>query len=126
MTIEALFVALQVGVVDRTLLTVLHGVTVVGFLGISALAVHLLVRALRTGNGDVRGRDVRIMLAGASVLFVVGFARLVVTDGTPAGSLAAVALGFTGVTYLFYTTRPDLFERVRRDETPGPVDDTVE
>ena len=120
---ETELIALQTNAVDRVLLTVLQGIAVVGFLGISALAAHLLVQAFRTENGDFRIRDAKIMLAGASVLFVIGFTRLVITDSTPTESLAAVALGFTGVTYLLYTTRPELFERVDRDEASRPVDD---
>lgn len=124
MITETVPITLQVSVVDRVLLTVLQGVTVVGFLGISALAAHLLVRAFRTETGNLRIRDAKFMLAGASVLFVIGFTRLVITDGTPRESLAAVVLGFTGVTYLLYTTRPELFERADRDETSRTVDDT--
>jgi hypothetical protein len=124
MSTETEVIALQVDVVDRVLLTVLQGITVVGFLGISALASHLLVRAFRAENGEFRIRDAKIMLAGASVLFVIGFTGLVSADGTPTESLAAVALGFTGVTYLLYTTCPELFERADRGETSGSVDDT--
>jgi hypothetical protein len=125
MLTETELLLLQTNVVDRVLLTVLQGITVVGFLGISALAAHFLVQAVRTENGDFRIRDAKIMLAGAGVLFVIGFTRLVITDGTPTESLAAVALGFTGVTYLLYTTRPELFERADRDEPSRPVNDTT-
>jgi hypothetical protein len=115
---------LQIAIADRVLSTVLQGATVAGFIGVSALAAHLLVRAFRTEGGSLRVRDAQIMLAGASLLFVTGFTNLVVSDGAPSESLAAVALGFAGVAYLLYTRGPELFERADRDETPRPLEDT--
>jgi hypothetical protein len=123
MTAETQLVALQATVIEQALLTVLQALVVAGFLGVSALAAHLLVRAFRSENGELRLRDARLMLGGASVLFIVGFARLVVTDGAPSESLAGLALGFAGVTYLLYTVRPELFKLADRDETATSVED---
>jgi hypothetical protein len=124
MIAETQLVALQATLIEQALMTVVQGLVVVGFLGVSVLAAHLLIRAFRGENSELSPRDTKIMLAGATVLFVIGFTRLVITDGTRTESLAAVALGFTGVTYLLYATRPELFERADRDETSRPVDDT--
>lgn len=126
MITEAQFVALQTATIEQVLLTVLQGLVVVGFLGVSVLAAHLLVQAFRTENGEFRIRDARLMLAGAGVLFVTGFTSLVVTDGVSAGSLAGVALGFAGVTYLLYTARPELFTRFGRDGTSASTDRPID
>jgi hypothetical protein len=122
MIVQTQPVVLQTAAIDRVLLTVLQGLVVVGFLGISALTAHLLVRAFRTDNGEFRTRDARLMLAGAGVLFVAGFATLVVTGGVPAESLAGIALGVAGVTYLLYTARPELFSRPDPDGTSAATD----
>ncbi|WP_435181252.1 hypothetical protein [Halorussus sp. AFM4] len=126
MIAEGLLPVLQTAVTDQLLLTVLQGLVVVGFLGISLLAAHLLVRAVRTDTGEFRTRDAKLMLAGASLLFVLGFTRLTVTDEIPAETLASVALGFAGVAYLLYTTRPELFERAEGDRTPGSVEEPTD
>jgi hypothetical protein len=126
MIAEGQLTVLQTTVIDQLLLTVLQGLVVVGFLGISVLAAHLLVRAVRTETGEFRTRDAKLMLAGASLLFVLGFTRLTATDGVPAATLASVALGFAGVTYLLYTTRPELFERAEHDRTPASVDEPTD
>jgi threonine/homoserine/homoserine lactone efflux protein len=116
---------LQTTLSEQVLLTVLQALTVIGYLGVSALAVHLLVGAARRETGAFRPRDARLVLAGATVLFVVAFANLVVTDGIPHESLAGLALGFAGVTYLLYTAWPALFERPDRDATPTPTEETT-
>lgn len=121
MITETQLVALQTAT-DQVLLTALQGLTVAGFLGIGVLVAHLLVQAFQTENGEFRIRDARVMLAGSGVLFVTGFATLVVTDGVPTESLAGVALAFTGVTYLLYTARPGLFTRSDRDGTSASSD----
>lgn len=126
MIAEGLLTVLQMTVTDQLLLTVLQGLVVVGFLGISLLAAHLLVRAVRTDTGEFRTRDAKLMLAGASLLFVLGFTRLTVTDGIPAETLASVALGFAGVAYLLYTTRPELFERTEDDRTSASVEEPTD
>lgn len=126
MIAEGQLTVVQTPMVDRLLLTGLQGLVVVGLLGISILATHLLVRAVRAETGDFRTRDAKLVLAGASVLFVLGLARLTVTDGIPAESLASVALGFAAVTYLLYTARPELFERVEQEGTPGSVEDPTD
>jgi hypothetical protein len=99
---------------ETVLFTLLQALTVAGFLFVGVAAAHLLVRALRAEHdGRLRERDARLVLAGAVVLFVVGFTRVVgdsVVGGVESASLAAVALGFSGVTYLLYTARPGLFE----------------
>jgi uncharacterized membrane protein len=126
MIAEGQLTVLQTIVTDRLLLTVLQGLVVVGFLGTSLLAAHLLVRAVRTDTGEFRTRDAKLMLAGASVMFVLGFTRLTATDGIPAEPLASVALGFAGVAYLLYTTRPELFERAEDDRTPASVEEPTD
>lgn len=126
MIAEGQLTVLQTIVTDRLLLTVLQGLVVVGFLGISTLAVHLLVRAVRTDTGDLRTRDTKLMLVGASLLFIVGFTRLTITRGVPAETLASVALGFAGVTYLLYTTRPELFKRAEHDRPPASVEEPTD
>jgi hypothetical protein len=115
--------ALQTTVLDQVLLTGLQGLVVVGFLATGLLAAHLLVRAVRSETGEFRIRDARLVLVGASVLFVIGFTRLVTADTVPAESLAGVALGFVGVTYLLYTARPELFDRPDRDGTFASTED---
>lgn len=117
-----LVTTLQASVVDSVLLTLLQGLTVVGFLVVGLAAVHLLVGALRTEHGRLRDREARALLAGAGVLFVAGFARLVVADGVPSESLAGVALGFTAVAYLLSLAHPALFELSTGDETMGEGD----
>jgi len=119
---RVLTVALQASVVDSVLLTVLQAVTVVAFLLGGVAAVHLLVRALRADHGRLRDREARLVVAAAGGLFVVGFARLAITDGAPHGSLAAVALGFAAIAYLLYLARPALFEMPEQDETAGEAD----
>jgi len=126
MIAEGQLTVLQTTVTDQLLLTSLQGLVVVGFLGISVLAAHLLVRAVRTETGDFRTRDAKVMLAGASVLFIVGFTRLTVTDGIPSEALASVVLGFAGVTYLLYTARPELFERTEHNGTPASVEEPTD
>jgi hypothetical protein len=104
---------------ETVLFTLLQALTVAGFLLVGVAAVHLLVRALRAEHdGRLRERDARLVLAGAAVLFVVGFAQVVgdsVVGGVESASLAAVVLGFCGVTYLLYTARPGLFEVAKND-----------
>jgi hypothetical protein len=126
MIAEGQLTVFQTTVTDQLLLTSLQGLVVVGFLGISVLVSHLLVRAVRTETGDFRTRDAKLMLAGASVLFIVGFTRLTVTDSVPAATLASVALGFAGVTYLLYTARPELFERAEHDRTPASFEEPTD
>jgi hypothetical protein len=94
--------------------------------GFSLLGAHLLVRAIRTDTGEFRTRDAKVMLAGAGLLFIIGFTRLTLTDGVPAEALASVALGFVGVAYLLYTTRPDLFDRAEDNRTPASVDEPTD
>jgi uncharacterized membrane protein len=126
MIAEGQLTVLQTTVTDQLLLSVLQGLVIVGFVGLSLLAAHLLVRAIRTDTGEFRTRDAKVMLAGASLLFVVGFTRLTLTDGIPAEALASVALGFVGVAYLLYTTRPDLFDRAEDNRTPASVDEPTD
>ncbi len=126
MITEGQLTVLQTTVTDQLLLSVLQGLVVVGFVGLSLLAAHLLVRAIRTDTGEFRTRDAKVMLAGAGLLFIVGFTRLTLTDGIPAEALASVALGFVGVAYLLYTTRPDLFDRAEDNRTPASVDEPTD
>jgi uncharacterized membrane protein len=126
MITEGQLTVLQTTVTDQLLLSVLQGLVVVGFVGLSLLAAHLLVRAIRTDTGEFRTRDAKVMLAGAGLLFIIGFTRLTLTDGVPAEALASVALGFVGVAYLLYTTRPDLFDRAEDNRTPASVDEPTD
>jgi hypothetical protein len=119
---RSLLAPLQASVVDSVLLAVLHGLTVVAFLAISLATVSLLVGALRAEHGRLRDREARIILVAAGVLFVAGFARLVVTDGVPNESLAGVALGFAAVAYLLSLARPALFDLSGEGETARDVD----
>lgn len=89
----------------------------------SILATHLLVQAVQTENDGLRVRDATVVLAGAGVLFSIGFTRLVTVDNTPREGLAGIALGFAGVTYLLYTARPELFELSEQDETTTVAED---
>jgi hypothetical protein len=114
---------LQTDVFDQVLLVVLQGLVTVAFLGIGVVVAHLLVRALRTEYGRLRDREARFVLVGAGVLFVVGFARLVVVVEGAQGSLAAIVLGFTAVTYLLYLGRPTLFETPGQDQRNETVDE---
>lgn len=114
---RVLLPSLQVSVVDSVLLTALQALTVVAFLVVSLAAVHLLVRVLRANYGRLRNGEARVVLAAAGVLFVAGFARLVVFNGVSHESLAGVALEFTAVAYLLYLSRPALFEVSTYDET---------
>lgn len=126
MITEGQLTVLQTTVTDQLLLSMLQGLVVVGFVGLSLLAAHLLVRAIRTDTGEFRTRDAKVMLAGAGLLFIIGFTRLTLTDGIPAEALASVALGFVGVAYLLYTTRPDLFDRAEDNRTPASVDEPTD
>jgi uncharacterized membrane protein len=126
MITEGQLTVLQTTVTDQLLLSVLQGLVVVGFVGLSLLGAHLLVRAIRTDTGEFRTRDAKVMLAGAGLLFIIGFTRLTLTDGVPAEALASVALGFVGVAYLLYTTRPDLFDRAEDNRTPASVDEPTD
>jgi hypothetical protein len=63
------------------------------------------------------------MLAGAGVLFIIGFTQLVTGGNVPREGLAGIALGFAGVTYLLYAARPELFELGEQDETTTVVED---
>jgi hypothetical protein len=123
MTVETTIVAFQATVADQILLTLLQGLVVVGFLGVSILVTHLLVQAVQTENDGLRVRDATVVLAGAGVLFSIGFTRLVTVDNTPREGLAGIALGFAGVTYLLYTARPELFELSEQDETTTVAED---
>lgn len=114
--------SLQASVVDNVLLTALQGLAIVGILGFSLSGVHLLVRALRAEHGRLRNREAWFVLVAAGVLFVTGFARLVVADGVPSGSLAFVALGFIPVAYLLYLAQLALFEPSAQDKTTGEAD----
>jgi hypothetical protein len=119
--------ALQAEFVDQALLALLQALVVVGFLAVGVAAAYLFVRALRTEHGRLRDREARFVLAGAAVLFVVGFARLVTVDAVAHESLAAVALGFTAVVYLLSLARPALFDVSASSENGGVSDDgTVE
>jgi threonine/homoserine/homoserine lactone efflux protein len=95
----------------------------VAFLGVGVVTAHLLVRALQAEHGRLRDREARFVLVGAGVLFVVGFAQLVVSVEGAQEGLAAVALGFTAVAYLLYLSRPALFGTSEQDERNGSVDE---
>ena len=99
---------------ETVLFTLLHALTAGGFLLLGVAAAHLLVRGLRDDHdGRLRERDHRTMLAGAVVLFVLGFVQVVgasVVGEVETASLAALALGFCGVTYLLFVERPALFD----------------
>lgn len=122
--VPVLAALLQSSVADRALLTVLQVLVALALLGLGVLVAHLAVRAVRTEPGAIRLRDARLILAGAGVLFVVGFVDLVPVDGVPSGSLASLALGFAGVAYLLYTVRPALFATTDPDpERPLAADE---